>query len=212
MKNKSIGYDKAITYGFYILLALTLVYDVIVRDGEKVWRIGLIYVTIFVARFLFTKTFMKKSKVAYIVALIFIFISMYLANVWNFYGVPYYDKFLHLTSGVLLAFYGLILYIYLCGNKENKTMRPITIVIFPFIFAIAAAGIWEVWEFTTDQIFGLTAQMNDLHDTMWGIICGTIGGGFSCMLMYLHAKGKKVKVVEAIISEITINKENIDNI
>ncbi|MGG7176628.1 hypothetical protein ACQPU1_03470 [Clostridium paraputrificum] len=198
---KKLKYDVAITYFFYILLAATLIWDLTSRGGEKAWRIGLIYLTTFVTRLLFTKTFLRRSKAAYVVTLAFIFISMYLANVLNFYGIPYYDKFLHLTSGILLAFFGLIIYIYLSGNKENKSMRKITIVIFPFIFAIASAGIWEVWEFATDQIFGLTAQMNDLHDTMWDIICGTIGGGFSCIFMYLHCKGNNIKFIRAIIDE-----------
>lgn len=201
MKKLEMGYDVKITYGFYVLLFITLIYDVVARSGEKVWRIGLIYGTIFLVRLIFSKTFLKGLKMAYVVALAFIFISMYLANVWNFYGISYYDKFLHLTSGILLAFYGLILYIYLAGNKENKSMSKSAIIIFPLMFAIAAAGVWEIWEFATDHIFGLTAQMNSLDDTMWDIICGSIGGSISCFLIYLHTKGKKIKIVDKIIDE-----------
>ena len=47
-------------------------------------------------------------------------------------------------------------------------------VVFSLLFAIACAGVWEIWEFSTDQIFGFTAQNNSLHDTMWDIICGTV--------------------------------------
>lgn len=198
---KKITYDTKITYLFYLLLAVTFIWDLIARDGVKSFRIGLILVTIVAARIVFTKTFLKKSKAAYVVALVFIFISMYLANVLDFYGIAFYDKFLHVISGVLLAFYGLILYIYLCDNKENKTMRSIAMVIFSFLFAVAAAGIWEIWEFTTDSLFNLTAQ-NGLEDTMLDIICGTIGGAFSCWLMYLHTKGKNIKIVRTIIDEI----------
>lgn len=198
---KKITYDTKITYLFYLLLAVTFIWDLIARDGVKSFRIGLILVTIVVARILFTKTFLKKSKAAYVVALVFIFISMYLANVLDFYGIAFYDKFLHVISGVLLAFYGLILYIYLCGNKENKTMKSIAMIIFSFLFAVAAAGIWEIWEFTTDSLFNLTAQ-NGLEDTMWDIICGTIGGAFSCWLMYLHTRGKNIRSVRTIIDEI----------
>lgn len=198
---KQMKYDVKITYMFYLLLAITAVWDIFARNDEKVFRIALIYVTIFITRILFNKTFLNKSKAGYVVSLTFIFFSMYLANVMNFYSIPHYDKFLHLISGVLLAFYGLILYVFLCGNKENQLMRPIAMVIFSLIFAIACAGVWEIWEFTTDQIFGLTAQNNNLHDTMWDIICGTIGGSFSCFLMYLHIKGKNIQIVKMILRD-----------
>lgn len=198
---KHMEYDTIITYIFYILLAITLVWDIFARDGGKVFRIGLIYITIFIASLLFNKTFLKKSKAAYVLALVFMFFSMYLANVMDFYSIPYYDKLLHLVSGVLLAFLGLIIYIFLCGNKENPTMRPIAMVIFPLLFAIACAGAWEIWEFTTDQIFGFTAQNNSLHDTMWDIICGTVGGSFSCFSMYLYIKGKNIRIVKMIIKD-----------
>ena len=90
---KKLRYDVTITYLFYILLAVTLMWDITSRGGEKVWRIGLICLTILFARFIFTKTFLRRSKAAYVVSLAFIFISMYLANVLSFYGIPHYDKF-----------------------------------------------------------------------------------------------------------------------
>lgn len=194
-------YNSIITYIFYVLLTITLIWDIFAGGGGKVFRIVLIYITIFIVRWLFNKTFLKKSKAGYVLALVFIFFSMYLTNVMNFYSIPHYDKFLHLISGVLLAFYGLIIYIFLCGNKENPSMKPIAMVIFPLLFAIACAGMWEIWEFTTDQIFGFTAQNNSLHDTMWDIICGTTGGSFSCFLMYLYIKGKNIRIVKMIIED-----------
>ena len=198
---KKLGYDVKCTYLFYILLAVTFVWDYFYRNGEKAGRIALIYITIFIARFLFSKTFLKKSKIAYVVLLIFIVFSMYLANVMNFYAFESYDKILHFTSGILLAFYGLICCVHLCGNEKNKSVSPILLVVFPLLFAVASAGVWEIWEFTTDSLFGLTAQNGSLNDTMWDIICGSIGGLISCSLIYLHIKGKKIKFIQAIMDE-----------
>ena len=201
MKNKLERYDK-VTVLFCILLAITFIWDQIARRGEKSGRILLIYITIFAIKFIFTKTFMKKSKSTYNIALFFVFIAMYLGNVMNFYDIPHYDKYLHLISGVLLAFVGLIFYSYLFGNKENKAIVPIAIVVFPLIFAIACAGVWEIWEFSTDKIFGLMGQNNSLHDTMMDIICGTVGGSFSCILIYLYSKGKNIKFIKRMMEEI----------
>lgn len=197
---KKMTYDIKYTYIFYILLAVTLVWDLIYRDGVKFGRILLIYGTIFAARILFTKTFLKKSKTSYMIALGFIFAAMYLANVCNFYGIPYYDKILHLASGALLGYIGLIIYIYFFGGLNNKTNKAMASIVFVFIFAVASAGIWEVWEFATDQLLNLTAQ-NGLIDTMWDIICGTIGGIAFCSLIFINIKTKKVSLINRVMKE-----------
>lgn len=194
--------ETIITYIFYVLLAVTAVMDVILMDGGKLGRIALTCITILIFRFIFLKTFLRKSKTVYLIVLIFIFISMYLANILNFYGIKYYDKFLHLTSGIILALIGLLIYIYLSNGTVKNGMKKATIIVFPLIFAIAAAGVWEVWEFTTDQLFGLTAQLNNLHDTMWDIICGTIGGGIFSVFIYLYVKGRNIRFLKAILNEL----------
>lgn len=195
--------DKLLTMIFYILLFVTAIIDSLYRDGIKFWRIILIYVTIFVVRIIFNKTFLKKFLSAYIITLIFIFISMYLANVWDFYAIDNYDKFLHFISGILIGFLGLVVYIYLSNGNINNEMKPITIFIFPLIFSIAIAGVWEIWEFSTDQVFGLTAQWN-LEDTMWDIILGSLGGGISSLLIYYSNKSKKIRAIQRLI-----NKNNL---
>ena len=195
--------DKLLTMIFYILLLVTAIIDSLYRDGIKFWRIILIFVTIFVVRIIFNKTFLKKFLSAYIITIIFIFISMYLANVWDFYAIDNYDKFLHFISGILIGFLGLVIYIYLSNGNINNEMKPITIFIFPLIFSIAIAGVWEIWEFSTDQIFGLTAQWN-LEDTMWDIILGSLGGGISSGLIYYSNKSKKIRVIQRLI-----NKNNL---
>ena len=74
-------------------------------------------------------------------------------------------------------------------------------IFFSIAFSIAAAGVWEIWEFSTDQLFGFTSQNNSLIDTMGDIICGTVMGIIANIPIYLHIKGKKIKFVEKIIEE-----------
>lgn len=201
MRNKKISKDLMVTLGFMILLAITAVYDVIARDSIKIPRIVLIVVTIWALYFFFKITFLRKSKIMYYCILIFIFLSMYLANVWDFYGIPNYDKYLHLGSGILIALIGYVLFIHLCGGREKPGMHPLFPVIFSIIFSIAGAGVWEIWEFGTDLAFGLTAQNGSLNDTMIDIICGTVMGIVANIPIYLYAKGRNVRFIEAILKE-----------
>lgn len=85
-------------------------------------------------------------------------------------------------------------------------MNPLTSAIFVILFATAAAGVWEIWEFTTDSLFGLTAQNNSLNDTMWDIICGTVVGLITAIPIYINSKTNNIKIINRIISEIEENK------
>ena len=156
---------------FTVILIITGIYDYFARDGEILFRIGLTFVTIILVYLLFIKGFLKGARIIYYINMTFVFLSMYLASVWNFYSITNYDKFLHLLSGAIIAIIGYILFIYLTNDISRKEMNPLTSAIFVILFATAAAGVWEIWEFTTDSLFGLTAQNNSLNDTMWDIIC-----------------------------------------
>lgn len=193
--------EKIATVSFFVLLILTAVYDVIFRDGIKVARIALIAVTILATLIFCKKSFLKKSSISYFVILGFIFISMYLANVWNWYGIPNYDKILHTFSGAIIAVVGYVLYIYLFGDDTTGKVKKSAPIVFVIAFSTAAAGVWEIWEFTTDTLFGLCAQNNSLIDTMWDIICGTIMGILTTIPIYFRIKGKKIKVLDYIIEE-----------
>lgn len=191
--------DKLITSLFYVVLFITAIWDYFFRGGEKLGRIGLIMITILGLLYIFRKTFLKDYLYLYYVALFFVFIAMYLANVFDFYSFQYYDKFLHLLSGVILSVIGFTLYIYLSNNSLENGMKKESAIIFSLIFSIACAGLWEIWEFATDQIFGLTAQINGLQDTMWDMICGTIGSIITCSFIHFSLKNKSIEKITGIL-------------
>lgn len=206
MKDKHINKEFMVAVIFTIVLIITAIYDFIARDGEKLFRIALTFVTIVLVYLLYIKSFLKGAKIIYYINMTFIFLAMYLANVWNFYSIPNYDKFLHLLSGAIIAIIGYILFIYLTNDISRKEMNPLTPAIFVILFATAAAGVWEIWEFTTDSLFGLSAQNNSLNDTMWDIICGTVVGIITAIPIYIHSKGRDIKIINTIINEIEDNK------
>ena len=196
-----LTYDKIVTYLFLIIIAITTVWDIVCRDGVKLPRIALILVTLLIFDFIFKRSFLRKSKMKYVAIIIFIFFSMYLANVLNFYAYEGYDKLLHLASGLLIGVIGFAIYTYLFGSKKNTDIKPYAMVIFTIMFAIACAGAWEIWEFTTDSLFGLTAQ-NGLEDTMYDIICGTVGAIIVTVPIYRYSKGSKNKILDKLMDEI----------
>lgn len=191
---------------FSIIVILTGVYFSIKGEYARIFRLVLNIVTIFGAYLLYKRSFLKGSKIIYYTNMVFIFLSMYLASGLNFYAIPNYDKFLHLLSGAVIAIIGYVLFLYLTNEKSRKEMKSITGTIFVIIFATAVAGAWEIWEFTTDAIFGLNAQNGSLIDTMQDIICGTIVGIITSIPIYLHSIGKNIKFINKIIYDIEKNK------
>lgn len=195
-------YDNIITLIFMALLVITLIFNVLFRNGDKTVRIISIVATILVIKILFTKTFLKKSKASYMASLIFVFMAMYLGNVWDFYSlIPLYDKILHFSSGIIIGIIGLIIYAHFTKEYMNKLSIRFMLV-FIFMFCVGLAGCWEIWEFSGDRLFGLDSQNNSLIDTMMDIILGTVGGMISLIPIYRFAKGHKNKFLDRVTKEV----------
>ena len=207
MRRNNKNKEFIVALVFTIILIMTLIYKFTIGDYEKLFRIGLTFITVILTYLLYKRSFLKGSSIIYYINLLFIFLSMYLASVWKFYSITNYDKFLHLLSGAVIAIIGYVLFLYLTNDKSRKEINPLMPVIFVILFATAAAGVWEIWEFATDSLFGLTAQNNSLTDTMWDIICGTVVGIITSIPIYIHSRGKNIRVIDIIIQDIERNKK-----
>ena len=197
--------DKALIINIItmVILIITAVCNFIFYDGSKLFRIGLMVVALWLMYFVYKKTFLRKSRISFYLIFSFIVGSMYLGNVFNFYEIiPMYDKILHLLSGIIVGMIGFILFLHITDGKGMSTCKRYAPVLFSIIFSIAAAGLWEIWEFSTDMLFGFHSQNNSLIDTMMDIICGSIMGIIANIPIYLYIKGKNISFIEKIIDEI----------
>lgn len=200
--NRKLTYDNKITVIFLSLLVATLIFNIIFQNGNKIFRIVLAAAAILIMKVLFTVTFLKKSKASYTASLIFIFLAMYLGNVFDFYQlISIYDKILHFSSGIIIGVVGLIIYAHFT-KEYMKKLNPHFMILFIFIFCVALAGCWEIWEFTGDRLFGFNSQNNSLIDTMMDIICGTAGGLVSLIPIYRFARGKSNSFLEKVTKEV----------
>ena len=193
MRAENLSFERKITYAFYMLLLITLPFKLMNGETEKIFSIFLTLLTTLFVNLLFSKTKIKITKEVYFLVILFIFLSMYLGKIINFYRFfPNWDKFLHLTSGPILTVIGYIIYLNLINKSITNKINPAIGILFALFFSIASAGIWEVFEFMSDSIFGLNAQNGSLLDTMWDIICGSSGGGLMALLMYIPLKKKQI--------------------
>lgn len=146
--------------------------------------------------------------------LIFLYIFMFFAgflgcsmNWYNIYGV--YDNVMHGTFGYVGAAIGLFLMV---KTKNYKGLNVAGAAFFIFAFSMACGAIWEIIEFTADNLMGANGQgwqivngifvdgpmkgqsagiVRDVSDTMSDVIMNFIGAIVFCIHFLLHRFTKK---------------------
>ena len=96
----------------------------------------------------------------YIIYLVFLYAALYLGEVHRFYDrVPGWDKILHGLSGLALGALGFSL-VSLLNSADRVRIRlsPLFVAVFAFCFALALGVIWEIYEFSMDNLFGFNMQ------------------------------------------------------
>ncbi|KOR79417.1 hypothetical protein AM232_13920 [Bacillus sp. FJAT-21352] len=126
--------------------------------------------------------------------LIFLFGSQFLGSILGWYGLGWWDTFLHLLSGALLAFTGIALYERLVYRNAGKEISPWFVFLFTLSFSALGGVIWEIYEFSSDQLFGMTLQGGGNKDTMIDLIADTIGGLIIAVWAGVRTKIKLKKI------------------
>lgn len=127
-----------------------------------------------------------------LLAIGFLFAALFLGEVRGYYTrFWWWDIVLHTTSGFLLGIIGFLLaHILNEQEKIDVNMHPGFVALFAFFFAVGMGAIWEIGEFTMDQLFNTNMQKSmlgddsGLTDTMWDLIVDTLGAIVISVLGY----------------------------
>jgi hypothetical protein len=119
-------------------------------------------------------------------AVIFIYMSLFLGEVQNFYiRFWWWDLVLHSGAGFLVGITGFLLVYVMNQNKKiDMHLTPTFIAVFAFMFALGFGSLWEIFEFAMDSFFGLNMQKSGLVDTMWDLIVNGISALTISLLGY----------------------------
>lgn len=118
-----------------------------------------------------------------VLALLFSFAALFLGEIRSYYErIWWWDIALHISSGLLLGILGFLLIFILNESRHIALhMRPRFVAFFAFLFAVAVGALWEIFEFSMDQLLGTNMQKSmfgdpsGLTDTMWDLSVDTIG-------------------------------------
>lgn len=158
-----------------------------------------LYLIIFLPRIV-RKFSPKVNDLIELIFLLFILFAQLLGSILHFYGIIYwYDSFMHYISGILTSFLAVIILILFNKYDDNDKVFN---VIFILSITLMVASLWEIFEFTTDNLLGGDAQRvvaTGVTDTMKDIICALLGSIlFSFCYVYECLKNKTLLIKEFI--------------
>ncbi len=99
-------------------------------------------------------------------------------GVLHLYSLPFYDKIAHFIASAIVAFFALIAVYVIDVFSPRIHMDLVMMGFFIAIFTIAMGALWEIAEFTSDQLFsgGKPVAQISLQNTMWDLIADSIAG------------------------------------
>ena len=113
-----------------------------------------------------------------IIVLLFIFAAEILGETQEFYIIfPFWDTILHTLNGFLMAAIGLSLVNLL--NKSDKltfTLSPLFTAIVAFCFSMTMGVLWEIFEFSMDQLLLLDMQKDTIITQISTVLLDPNGG------------------------------------
>lgn len=124
-----------------------------------------------------------------------LFLHTFLGEGLDFYQrFSRWDKVLHLYGGSVVAVLGFVTVYTLHYTRKVRLSIPL-IGLFTVIFALAVGALWEIGEFSIDNIFARHTQDN-LPDTMWDLIYDLVGGTIAAVggmfyVRYTNPAGRK---------------------
>ena len=137
-------------------------------------------------RFWLYSLLLKVKDNLFYCGLIFVYCASPVGSVLNLYrSVGPYDKIVHCFSGILLAWLATVLLSRLFDRAVSEVRNTKLYMLlqcgFAFFFSSAGAGIWEIFEFTTDRLTGGEMQRG-MVDTVTDIIAGNTGALTYCII------------------------------
>ena len=136
---------------------------------------------------------------------VFVYASMFLGESYRYFSrFWWWDVVLHASSGLAIGMIGFLV-LFILYRRHRIAASPLLIAVFAFSFALAIGALWEIFEFTWDQVFGTALQQSGLVDTMSDLIIDATAAGIAALAGYHylkhHTKGMVDMLVKKILSQ-----------
>ena len=135
------------------------------------------------------------------VIVIFIFATLFLGEVANFYErFWWWDVLLHFFSALAIAALAFLM-IFMLFEGDRFAAPPTALAVLSGAVAMAIGALWEIFEYAMDQFFGMNMQKSGLNDTMTDLMIDLAGAALGALSGYLFLKGRKSGGIGALMAE-----------
>lgn len=153
---------------------------------------------------LFLPDILKIFKIYLSDSVVFIFLTFLFLGVLEgtvLEPLFWYDKILHLISGILYFTLGMI-YLVHKYRKSKVKYHYTNAVIFSYLFALFILISWEVFEATCDLLFGFNLLHDGLIGCLWDLLFDFIGATLGAMLFFWHFRKKEIKLLSFLTKDV----------
>ena len=183
--------------GVSLLLKIILAVGAVLEAMQGNWMVAItttgIVIVAFLPMLLGYRFHVRIPPEFELLAVIFVYASLFLGEVHGYYlKYWWWDILLHTSSGLIMGVFGFLL-VYVLNEHEDLEMhmKPGFVCLFAFMFAIGMGTIWEIVEFTLDQLLGMNTQGSSLADTMSDLIVDSIGALIISILGYKYLRANQ---------------------
>lgn len=172
-------------YGMRVLVLLAAGIFLWRGDYESALSTALVIMLMTVHSILKDRKLLELPFIFDFAIVLFIFLTVFLGAIGHFYEeIPFWDKFLHFQSGLLLGASGyIVVYLLNAHKKFTIDVSPGFLTMFSIAFSLAIGVLWEVFEFAGDSYFARNWQRGNT-DTMWDLIANGVGALIICSAGY----------------------------
>ena len=190
-----------------------IIYYVVVGDPNKRILVSCGIVVMFILPYILERIFKTKfGNLTLLIYTLFVVLSGFVGATLNVtYKISWFNKVCHVLFGYLGCLLGLML---LVKTDSHKNLKPFMILLICVMASISLHALWEVWEFSSDNIFGTTAQgfkVNGIApyvtDTMTDILANLTGALVFAIQYFVFYKFKKGKFIPAIVKDFEKQKD-----
>lgn len=180
---------------------------VIAADALIQWELSLLFIALATLALSLAPVLVARWAEIHVPALfvlavvLFVGGTLFLGEVYDFYGrFWWWDMVMHGGSAVGFGLIGFVL-VFMMFQGDRFTAPHSAVAFFAFCFALAIGAMWEIFEFSMDQIFGLNMQKSGLFDTMGDLIIDMGGALLGAAAGYGYLKGRDRRGLQKLIGD-----------
>ena len=204
--------QSSLTYAIWLVLIIEFFIALITMR----WTVAFVSLSTlmlsFAPPFLASRLHIRLPRWIIAAVALFLFATLFLGEVLDFYErLWWWDIALHGLSALGFGFTG-FLFVFLLFEGDRYAAPAWAMGLLAFCFAVTIGVIWEVFEFSMDQAFGMNMQKTGLMDTMGDLIVDVIGAGIAGITGALYLRRLALGSVAALFDEfVQLNRRFFKN-